>query len=158
MTIPIQVNLPISPGHPTRQTSGIKCRSPASPSLPLVPSFVFLCSFMNLPSLRLTTLLVTFLVLLVAIILSPSKFDSIAAASRSIAQRFYSGISINHLTSKMSSTKRTPVYFLSHGGVCPLSFENNSNVNRPNSQISCTKPITQSTLNSRKSAVKSLKK
>jgi hypothetical protein len=74
---------------------------------------------MNIPSLRLTTLLVTLLVVLAAIIFSPSKFESIAAASRSIAQKFYSHLSTGHLTSSMTSTKRTPVYFLSHGGVCP---------------------------------------
>jgi len=71
---------------------------------------------MNRVSLRLTTLSITLLVVLIAIIFSPSNYN-IAAASRSIAQRLFT----SQVTSKMSSTK-TPVYFLSHGGVCPRSL------------------------------------
>ena len=122
MTIPTEANLPINPGHPTRQTPPLKMHISSLAFSSSLPSSIFLPIFMNLPSLRPTTLLVTFLVAFVAIIFSPSKFESIAAASRSIAQRFYSGISTSQLTSKMTSTKRTPVYFLSHGGVGPLTL------------------------------------
>lgn len=96
-------------------SSRIKSIFPASSSSFLLIHYLS-SPFMNRISLRPTTLSITLLVVLVAIIFSPSNYN-IAAASRSIAQRLFTS-----LTSKMSSTK-TPVYFLSHGGVCPRSLQ-----------------------------------
>jgi hypothetical protein len=64
----------------------------------------------------------TFVVLFVAIILAPARYLS---AATGFARRLYPGKQLNtplipsknHLTTASMATSKTPVYFLSHGGV-----------------------------------------
>jgi hypothetical protein len=117
--------LRINPGYSTRQTSRLKCTSQPrllSPFASPITCYLII-ALMNLLSPRLTTLLISLCVVVIAIFFSLSKIESIATASRSLVQRLYSQLSPSHRTSNMTSSQRTPVYFLSHGGVrSPLSF------------------------------------
>ncbi len=120
---------------------------------------------MNIISTRVATIIVTSLVIAIAIILSPTS--RYLASSRSFAQRLYSRsstasvsssakISSHLISTPLNMTGRTPVYFLSHGGVS-LSYYKCRNMwlTKNYSQTSCMKRTILCILCSRKSARRS---